>query len=66
MSNCQKDVKCQKIEHLNYGGGLPKKNGHNEVHRFDGNFDITFEDNQNWSKIDSMVILRVFSVPHVM
>ena len=25
MSNCQKDVKCQKIKHTDYGGGSQKK-----------------------------------------
>ena len=25
MSSCQKDVKCQKVKHLDYGGGLQKK-----------------------------------------
>ena len=25
MSNCQKDVKCQKVKHIDYGGGLQKK-----------------------------------------
>ena len=25
MSSCQKDVKCQKIEHLDYGGGSQKQ-----------------------------------------
>ena len=35
MSSCQKDVKCQKIKHLHYGGGSQKKlNRHNEVHRY--------------------------------
>ena len=24
MSNCQKDVKCQKIKHIDYGGGSQK------------------------------------------
>ena len=24
MSSCQKDVKCQKIKHLDYGGGSQK------------------------------------------
>ena len=33
MSNCQKDVKCQKIKHLDYGGGS-QKNWHNEVHTY--------------------------------
>ena len=26
MSNCQKDVKCQKIKYLDYGGGSQKIN----------------------------------------
>ena len=35
MSNCQKDVKCQRIKHIDYGGGSQKKiNWHNEVHTF--------------------------------
>ena len=25
MSSCQKDVKCQKVKHIDYGGGLQKK-----------------------------------------
>ena len=25
MSNCQKDVKCQKVKHMDYGGGSQKK-----------------------------------------
>ena len=25
MSSCQKDVKCQKIKYLDYGGGSQKK-----------------------------------------
>ena len=25
MSSCQKNVKCQKIKHLDYGGGSQKK-----------------------------------------
>ena len=25
MSSCQKDVKCQKIKHIDYGGGFTKK-----------------------------------------
>ena len=24
MSSCQKDVKCQKVKHIDYGGGLQK------------------------------------------
>ena len=35
MSSCQKDVKCQKVKHLDYGGGSQKKiNSHNEVHTY--------------------------------
>ena len=25
MSSCQKDVKCQKVKHMGYGGGSQKK-----------------------------------------
>ena len=25
MSSCQKDVKCQKVKHIDYGGGSQKK-----------------------------------------
>ena len=25
MSRCQKDVKCQKVKHMDYGGGSQKK-----------------------------------------
>ena len=31
----------------------------------DINFDVIYEDHQNWSKILSMVILRVFSHHHI-
>ena len=40
MSNCQKDVKWskdvkyQKVKHMDYGGGSQKINSHNEVHTF--------------------------------
>ena len=35
MSKCQKDVKCQKVKHTDYGGGSQKKiNWHNEVHTY--------------------------------
>ena len=35
MSSCQKDVKCQKVKHTDYGGGSQKKiNSHNEVHTY--------------------------------
>ena len=35
MSSCQKDVKCHKVKHMDYGGGSQKKiNWHNEVHRY--------------------------------
>ena len=42
MSSCQKDVKCQKIQHLDYGGGSQKKKI--DTMRFtdiDVNFDVT-------------------------
>ena len=35
MSSCQKHVKCQKVKHIDYGGGSQKKiNSHNEVHTY--------------------------------
>ena len=35
MSSCQKDVKCQKVKHMDYGGGSQKNiNWHNEVHTY--------------------------------
>ena len=35
MSSCQKDVKCQKVKHMDYGGSSQKKiNWHNEVHTY--------------------------------
>ena len=35
MSSCQKDVKCQKVKHTDYGRGSQKKiNWHNEVHTY--------------------------------
>ena len=35
MSSCQKDVKCQKVKHMDYGGGSQKKiKWHNEVHTY--------------------------------
>ena len=35
MSSCQKDVKCQIVKHLDYGGGSQKKiNWHDEVHTY--------------------------------
>ena len=61
MSSCQKDVKYQKVKHLDYGGGSHKKNI--DTVRFthiDVNFDIKYKGHQNWSKILSMDILRVF------
>ena len=35
MSINQKDVKCQKVKHIDYvGGSQKKKNSHNEVHTY--------------------------------
>ena len=33
-SSCQKDVKCQKVKHTDYGEGSQKTNSHNEVHTY--------------------------------
>ena len=44
VSECQKDVKCQKIKHLDYGGGSQKKDI--DTMRFthiDVNFNITYD-----------------------
>ena len=66
MSSCQKDVKCQKVKHIDYGGGSQKKNI--DIMRFthiDVNFDATYEGHQNCSKTPSMHILRVFGDHHM-
>ena len=34
MSNCQKDVKCQKVKQIDYGGGLQKKKKKIDIMRF--------------------------------
>ena len=67
MSKCQvvKDVKCQIVNHLDYGGGSQKKEI--DIMRFthiDINFDVRYEGHQNHPKILSMNILRVFSDHH--
>ena len=62
MSSCQKDVKCQKMKHLDYGGGSQKNLI--DTMRFthiDINFDVIYESHQNCPKILSMNILSVFS-----
>ena len=59
MSSCQKDVKCQIVKHLDYGGGSQKINWHNEVHTYWHQFC------PNCQKILSMNILRVFSDHHL-
>ena len=46
MSNCQKDVKCQKIKHIDYGGGSQKKLI--DIMRFT-HFDINFWCRICWS-----------------
>ena len=66
MSKCQKDVKCQKVKHTNYGGGSQK----NQIHimrltHIDVNFDVKYEGHQNCSKTLSMHILRVFGHHHM-
>ena len=61
MSSCQKDVKYQKVKHLDYGGGSHKKYIHTMMFtHIDVNFYIKYEGHQNWSKILSRDILRVF------
>ena len=66
MSSFQKDVKCQKVKHIDYGGGSQKKK---KIHimRFthiDVNFDVKYEGHQNCSKTLSMPIWRVFGHHH--
>ena len=66
MSSCQKDVKCQKVKHIDYGGGSQKKLI--DIMRFthiDVNFDVKYEGHQNCSKTLSMHILRVFGDHHM-
>ena len=66
MTICQKDVKCQKVKHLDYGGGSEKKKI--DIMRFthiDVNFDIKYEGHQNCSKTLSMHILRVYGHHHM-
>ena len=61
MSKCQKDVKCQKVKHTDYGGGSSKKYIHKmRLTHIDVNFDVKYEGHQNCSKTLSMDILRVF------
>ena len=44
MSSCQKDVKCQKIKHLDYGGGSQKQlTGIMRFTHIDINFDIKYK-----------------------
>ena len=65
MSKCQKDVKCQKVKHIDYGGGSKKKIHIMRFTHIDINFDIKYEGNQNCSKTLSMHILRVFGHHHM-
>ena len=54
------------VKHLNYGGGSHKKYIH--TMRFthtNVNFDIKYEGDQNWSKMLSVDILRVFGDGHM-
>ena len=45
VSECQKDVKCKKIKHLDYGGGSQKKKEIDTMRftHIDVNFDITYD-----------------------
>ena len=61
MSSCQKDVKYQKVKHLDYGGGSHKKLIDTVMFtHIDANFDVKYKGHQNWSQILSRVILRGF------
>ena len=46
MSSCQKDVKCQKIKYLDYGGGSQKKIDIMRFTHIDVNFDVIYDGNQ--------------------
>ena len=62
MCQDSKDVKCQIVKHLHYGGGSQKEQI--DIMRFthiDINFDVTYEGHQNCPKKLSMDILRAFS-----
>ena len=51
MTICQKDVKCQKVKHTDYGGGSQKKLNH--IMRFthiDVSFDIKYKGHQKLFK----------------
>ena len=51
MSSCQKDVKCQKVKHPDYGGGSQKKLI--DIMKFthiDVNFDVKYDGGQKPSK----------------
>ena len=50
MSNCQKDVKCQKVKHMDYGGASQKKINVMRFTDIDMNFDIKYEGHQNCLK----------------
>ena len=74
MSTYQKDIKlskkmssCQKVKHMDYGGGSQKKKkiGIMRLTHIDINFDIKYEGHQNCSKTLSMHILRVFGHHHI-
>ena len=71
MSNCEKNAKCQKVKHTDYGGSSQKKKKKNShtVMRFthiDVNFGVKYEGHQNCSETLSMHILRVFMSSYVM
>ena len=52
MWSCKKDVKCQKVKYLVYGGGSQKIiNWLNEVYRYWCQVDVKYKGHPNWSKI---------------
>ena len=65
MSSCQKDVKCQKVKDVNYGGGSQKKIDIMRFTHIDVNFDVKYKGHQNCSKPLSMHIWKVFGNHHM-
>ena len=50
MSSCQRDVKCQKVKHIDYGGGSQKIIDIMRFTHIDVNFDIKYDGDQKTSK----------------
>ena len=51
MSSCQKDVKCQKVKYMDYGGGSQKYRIYTmRFTHIDVNFDFSYDGDQKPSK----------------